>query len=131
MQILEDIRRRFAEDAFATTTTGITIDDARKDYARCSMVIDERHFNAGGIVMGGAIFTLADFTFGVAANAGAPDTVTLNGAINYLNVAKGSVLHAEAACLKSGRSTGVYTVTVTDDLGTHVATATFTGFRKG
>lgn len=130
MQELEDIRRRFAGDIYATETTGITIEDARRDYARCVMPIDARHFNANGTVMGGAIYTLADFAFAVAANTDNPQTVPLSAAVNYLGAAKGAALIAEAVCLKSGRTTTVVRVDVKDDLNNAVASVTVTGYRK-
>ncbi|MEG1688033.1 MAG: PaaI family thioesterase [Angelakisella sp.] len=130
MSYLEDARAFFKADYFATETTGITIDEVELGYAKCSLTIAQKHMNAGNMVMGGAIFTLADFAFGIAANAGQPMTITLNSTISYLGVAKGKRLLAEARVIKAGRSTCVVTVEVSDELGTPVAIATMTGFRK-
>lgn len=120
----------FKDDTFAVDTTGIVIDEVDKGYAKCSLKIDERHLNANNFVMGGAIFTLADFTMAIAANAGNPNTVSLNLNINYVSVGKGPVLYAEAKCVKDGRSVCFYEVTVTDAEDKTVATVSGSGFRK-
>ena len=120
----------FKGDIYAMETTGIEIDEVDVNTAKCHLNIDGRHLNAADCVMGGAIFTLADFTMAVAANAGRPQTVSLNMNINYLCPAKGPTLFAEATCVKDGRSVCFYQVNVTDSQGKTVATATGSGFRK-
>ena len=78
--------------------------------------------------MGGALFTLADFAFAVAANCGGMGVVTLTSQITFLGTAKGDRLIAEARRVKQGRSTGYYTVSIQDELGTAVAEVAGTGF---
>ena len=68
MTDVEEARAYFSNDKFAMKTTGIQIDDVKPLYAKCSLKITDAHKNAAGAVMGGAIFTLADFTFAVAVN---------------------------------------------------------------
>jgi len=128
---VEQTRARFAGDLYATEVTGIFIEKAEKNYALCTLELEPRHKNAEGGVMGGAIFTLADLTFAVAANTGSPVTVSLTGQINYLSGVKGTRLIAEAVCKKSGRGTCVFNVDIRDELGTDVAQVVFTGYRKG
>ena len=120
----------FKGDIFALETTGITIEEVDIDYAKCRLDIDRRHLNARNFVMGGAIFTLADFTMAVAANAGNADTVSLNLNINYLSPASPPALFAEAKCVKSGKTIGFYEVDITDAHGKKVAVVTGSGFRK-
>lgn len=129
MNELQQLRERFSRDRFAAEA-GIRIDDASKGYALCSMPIEARHCNARGTVMGGAIFTLADFASAVAANFGATDktVITLQGSITYLAPAKGNTLIAESHCVKHGRTTTLYTVELRDELGTAVAHADMNGF---
>ncbi|MPN54121.1 hypothetical protein SDC9_201790 [bioreactor metagenome] len=129
MKDLFSARKRFKDDIFATETTGITIEDARENYAKCSLRTDERHRNAGGRVMGGAIFTLADFTFAVAANTEDTMTVSLTSDIRFLGTARGNTLTAEAKCLKSGRTTCAFDVLVTDETGTLIAVVSAVGLR--
>lgn len=130
MDYLEQARELFKNDIFATEVTGIVIDEVSVGYAKCSLKLTPSHMNAANSVMGGAIFTLADFTFAVAANAGCPLTVSLTSQISYLSKAKGTALIAEATCIKSGKNTCFYNVDILDDLGNKVAVVSVTGFRR-
>ncbi len=127
---LEWARKTFANDRFATDAAGVVIEEAGDKICRCSMKITPIHKNAAGGVMGGAIFTLADLTFAVAANFGGRMTVSISSNISFIGVCKGSVLYSEAHCVKSGRSTCFYEIEVNDDLGNKVAIVTITGFIK-
>lgn len=129
MNDIESIRERFAGDIFATQTTGIVIEEVGHEYARCSLATRAEHMNAGGVVMGGAIFTLADFTFAVAANQEAMDTQSLTCSATFLSAARGGKLTAEARCVRSGRSTCHYIVSVTDESERPIASVAITGFR--
>lgn len=120
----------FSNDLYAVNTTGIKIDEADVNYAKCSLIIDDRHFNADGNVMGGAIFTLADYAFGVAANTGNAQTVSLSSTINYVRPTKGPILYAEAKCIKSGKTIAFFEVTVIDGEGNIIASVLANGFRK-
>ncbi len=120
----------FKADIYAVETTGIEILEAKPNYAKCRLDIMPKHLNAAKTVMGGTIFTLADFTFAVAANSGGVMTQSLTVQIAYLNVVKGQTLFAEANCVKDGKSTCYFIVDVTDELGTKVASVSATGFRK-
>ena len=130
MYDIEEIRRRFAEDHFATNAAGARIDSVDDGYARCSLTLGDIHRNAAGGVMGGVAFTLADFAFAVASNADNTQTVSLCAQITYTSPARGGELIAEARRQKEGRSTCFYVVSITDELGTQVATVTVTGFIK-
>lgn len=127
---IETIRTNFFADCFATQVLGAVIEEARAQYARCSFTIEPKHLNAVGTVMGGAIFTLADFAFAVASNTDNAPTVSLSSQISFLGVAKGTKVIAEAECVKEGRSTTTYLIHVTDDLENPVALVNVTGFIK-
>ena len=127
MDRTEKARELFGTDYFATETTGIVIEKAETNYARCSFRIEKKHLNANHCVMGGALFTLADFTAAVAANGDDMATVTLDSQIHYIRPAKGTYLVAETRCIKSGQKTCVFEVTITDDNDKTVAIATCTG----
>ena len=132
MPTLEEIRAAFAADRFATEAAGAEIQLAEPGHAVCTMTLRPIHYNAAHTPQGGAIFTLADFAFAVAANSFAERvSVSLQHDITYLAPARGKVVSAEARCVKSGRSTCLYTVDVTDDAGTHVAFMTVNGFVTG
>lgn len=129
MPTLEQIRATFAADRFATDAAGCEIRLAEPGHSVCAMTLRPHHLNAAGTPQGGAIFTLADFAFAVAVNAFAETvTVSLQHDITFLSAARGTELIAEANCVRSGRSTCFYTVTVTDDLDTVIAEMTVNGF---
>ena len=129
MPTLEEIRACFSGDRFAAEAAGAVIDLAEPGRAICSMPIRPVHLNINGIPMGGAIFTLADFAFAVAVNGHSGRmTVTQQASVTFLSAARGKTLIAEAKCLKAGRTTCLYTVDVTDDLGTQVAHLTVNGY---
>ncbi len=124
---LEQARAFFAGDVYATAVTGAVIDECGPNYARCSLVLREDHRNAAGQVMGGVLFTLADFAFAVAANNRPPLTVTAVSQITFLSAARGSKLTAETRLVKDGKRSCCFQVDITDDLGTLVATVSSTG----
>ena len=92
MMTLEEARAFFRGDRFAVEQAGITIEEIGEYYARCSMPVTPLHKNAAGAVMGGAIFTLADFAFAVAANVGGVLTVTTTASVSFVGTCKGEVL---------------------------------------
>lgn len=129
MTDLEKARDFFYNDKFAAEATGIILEEVGECYAKCSFEIQSKHLNGLGNVMGGAIYTLADFTFAVASNFNQPNTVTLTSQITYLSKAKGKKLISEAKAIKNGRSTCCYEITVSDELGTKVAIVTANGMK--
>lgn len=132
MPDLEEIRARFREDRFAVDVLGAFIQEAEEGRAVCAVRLQPRHMNANHVPMGGAVFTLADFAFAVAANAfSGKVTVSQHVSMTFLSPAKGERLLAEARRLKAGRTTCLYEVEVRDELGTYVAHATVNGFTVG
>ena len=128
MTKLEEAREIFAKDLFATKQTGVVIEAVGENYAKCSMEITENHRNAYGGVMGGAIYTLADYAFAVASNFDQEKaTVSITGNASFLSASRGSVLYAEAKLLKDGRNNCFYEVLVWDDLEKQIASVAFTG----
>ena len=130
MFTLEQAREYFKDDRYAMET-GAVIDEIGDGYAKVHCAVAGNHLNARGVVMGGVLFTLADFAFAVAANCGSQEVVSLQDQISYLSPVKDGVLIAEARCIKSGRSTCLYEVTVTDGSGKKAAYVTVSGFVIG
>ncbi len=124
---LEETRKFFQGDVYATAVTGAVIDDCGPNYARCSLDLRPQHRNAAGQVMGGVLFTLADFAFAVAANNQGPLTVTAVSQITFLSAARGERLVAETRLVKDGKRSCCFQVDITDELGTLVATVSSTG----
>lgn len=130
MPTIEEVRKIFEDDRFATEN-GAVIDEIGDHFAKCSIVLGERHKNARGAVMGGVVFMLADFAFAVASNWQKPGSVTLGANISFLSAAKGEKLTAEARAIKTGRTTSCYVTEVHDDRGTLVASVMTNGFNVG
>ena len=128
MKSLEEARREFSRDLYATKQSGIVIDRIGENYALCSMELTGDHRNAYGGVMGGAIYTLADFAFAVASNFDKEmATVSLVGQATFMSATRGNTLYAEARLLKDGRNNCFYEVTVSDNLDKVIAIVSFTG----
>lgn len=125
---IESAREFFYQDKFAVDT-GITLDELTEDKAICSLELTDNHKNAYGGVMGGVIFTLSDFAFAVLSNQIHQLTVAQQVSINYLSAPKGEKLIAEATCRKSGRTSSIVIVNVSDDTGRDVAQFVGTGFK--
>jgi acyl-CoA thioesterase len=125
---IEEAKEYFSRDRFATEN-GMTLDELDEDHAVCSLEISERHRNAYGGVMGGAIFTLADFAFAAISNGKGEVTVAQQVSINYLSAPKGKRLTARAAYRKDGRSSCVVNVDVKDDTGRDIAQFIGVGFK--
>ena len=126
---INKVKAFFEKDLFVKHS-GIEIVDAKEGYCECRMAIQPFHMNAGNVVQGGAIYTLADFTFAVAANCDGKFTVTQNADITYLKAGKGKQLTCRANKISAGKSTCLYEVKVYDDNGDMVAFATVNGFIK-
>ena len=126
---VEEARNYFVADRFAAES-GVTLDALDGDVCECSVELrDDLHCNATGGVMGGVIFTLADFAFAVASNNLHNVTVALQVSVNFMSAAKGKKLIARSKCVKNGRTTCVFNVDVTDELGTAVAQFIGTGYK--
>lgn len=148
MTLLEWARNCFANDRYATQATGITIQDVSVEgnggACLCQIELQEHHLNARNAVMGGVFFTLADFAAGVAVNLAEAlprlnqslteeelyelHWVSTNSTINFLSQPKGRVITAKAICLRQGRTTGLYQVSVVEGERL-LAVVTTTGMR--
>jgi acyl-CoA thioesterase len=125
---VEEAKEYFACDRFATGN-GMVLEEVDAVHSVCSLVLADAHKNAYGGVMGGAIFTLADFAFATLTNDRERVTVAQQVSINYLSAPKGAKLTARASYRKDGRSSCVVNVDVTDDTGRDIAQFTGTGFK--
>ena len=125
---IEEARAYFSDDRFATEN-GITLDELDGDHAVTSLTLEARHRNAFGGVMGGAIFTLADFAFAALTNDRGRSTVAQQVSVNYLAAPKGGRLVATARWRKDGRTSCVVVVDVSDDAGRDIAQFVGTGFK--
>lgn len=123
---LEQLEAEFNNDKFATHAAHCKIIEGNKGHSVCEMPIEDIHRNAMGNVMGGAIFTLADFALAIAGNVGQPPTVSVTHSIDFFRSSKGTKLIATAHCDKAGSRLAFFTVDITDDLGKDIARMTAT-----
>jgi acyl-CoA thioesterase len=126
---MNEVLALLRKDQFAARC-GITIDEVRPGFARCSMPITNDHLNGLGSVMGGAVFTLADFAFGAAANSHGTLAVSLQVSISYLRPCSEGILTATAEEISRSKRTGVYRVTVVNKQQQPVAEVTGTCYFK-
>jgi acyl-CoA thioesterase len=108
---------------------GITIEEARADYARISMVVRADMLNSHGIAHGGMIFALADTAFAYVCNGTNQATVAAQASIVFLDkVQEGETLVAEAMEVAHEGRAGVTRVAVR--AGDGRAIAEFTGYSR-
>ncbi len=111
----------FENDRFAAHS-GIKVVEASEGYCKAVMEISDFHLNAAGVVQGGAIFTLADFAFGLASNSSGQLALAINVNITFLKGKQSGTLFAIARQLDDPKRIGAYTVSVTDENDQLIAT---------
>ena len=116
-------------DAFAKSL-GIRLIEAAPGYAKTAMDITADHRNGAGIAHGGAIFTLADLAFAVAANSHGKLSLGVAASISYVKAGLGSTLFAEAREISLGTKLATYAVTISNDNDEIIASMQGTVYRK-
>jgi acyl-CoA thioesterase len=92
---------------------GITVEEVRQGFARCSLVIKPDYLNALDRAHGAAVYAVADQAFAVAANSMENRAVALNLTINYAaGASEGERLVSEAAPLHIGRKVSIWRIEV-------------------
>lgn len=129
-------RQFFAADRFATQVCGAEIIAVNEKETLVGLELTPSHTNAAGMVMGGVLFTLADFAFAVAANTeiaasgdDQPLWISLDSSIHYLSPVKGNRLTAKTECVKTGRTTCLFHIKIFDNTDRLVSTIETTGYR--
>ncbi len=125
----DEIKKFFKRDRFAEYL-GIELVDVSEGQAISRMKIKNEHLNGLNTVHGGAIFTLADFTFAVAANLHGNITVAINVNISFMKAAYNGTLTATANEVSINPKLGTYTVNVVDDEGNLIAIFQGMSYRK-
>lgn len=127
---LEQLDEFFRHDTFAYKQAGCRIVEGWRGHGVCEMVLEpEKHCNAQNFVMGGAVFTLADYAFAVASMCGEASSVSLSCSVEFITATRGRKLIATCDEDKNGRKVGFYTTLVHDDLGELVAKVSTTCYR--
>jgi len=117
---MQAIREFFKRDRFAQHC-GIELLELGEGRAKAKMAIRDCHRNGVDLVHGGAIFTLADLVFAVAANSHGTVAVAINVSIWFVKAAKQGTLCAEAKETSRNPKLATYSIEVTDDTGDLVA----------
>ena len=94
------------------------------------MTVRPDHLNALNMVHGGAIFTMADFAFALAANSRDVPSVALSVSVNFLRPGRAGVLTATAREVSVGSKVGTYDVQVRDEAGELLAVFQGLAYRK-
>ncbi len=127
---MDKIIELFKRDNFARGC-GIEIIDVAPGFAECSMKITDNHLNGIGILMGGALFTLADYTFSIAANSHGVIGVTQEATISFLRRTTHGTVTAIARETSRNAKSGSYLVEVTNEAGEIIARVTGIAFFTG
>lgn len=109
---------------------GIELVECRPGYGKAVMPLDSRQINGAGIAHGGAIFSLADITMAMAANAGGGLALTLNANISFFKAGEYGPFTAEAVEVSASSKIAAYEVSVTDARGELVAKLSGTAYKK-
>ena len=92
---------------------GITVEEVRQGFARCSLVIKPDYLNALDRAHGAAVHAVADQAFAVAANSMENKAIALNFNINYTSGAlKDERIYAEAKPINIARKVSVWKIDV-------------------
>ena len=111
---------------------GIAVLEVREGYSKIQMTVREEMINGLGVTHGGITFSLADSAFAFACNNRNNLSLALDTTINFTKATRpGDVLTAEAKEWHNGKNTGLYLVTVTNQMGGQVALFKGTCYRTG
>jgi acyl-CoA thioesterase len=123
------IREFLKNDRFAAFS-GVELLEVEPGHARAKMEVKEMHLNAGNVVQGGAIFTLADLAFAAAVNAYGNLAMSVETSIRYFKGVETGTLFAEAKVVNLHPKLSTFEVSVTNQEGELIALFTATAFRK-
>ena len=127
----EVVEHMMANDLFSQWL-GVKVLEVKEGYSKIEMTVRDEMINGFGLVHGGIAFSLADSAFAFACNNRNQLSVALDTSINFLQaVHVGDVLTAEATENHNGKSTGLYHVQVSNQLGKKVAQFKGLCFRSG
>ena len=124
-----ELKRIFKSDKYAELSN-IELLTAGLGHATAKMTLHPHHLNALKTVQGGAIFTLADFTFAVACNSHGTMAVALDVSIVFMKAATTGILWAGAKEISRNFKVGLYVVEIKDDQGDLVAQFQGLAYRK-
>ena len=125
-----DFIKDFSENDKFAKQLGIELVEVSKGRAKAKMKIRNVHLNAVNTVHGGAIFTLADFAFAIAANSYGNIAVALNVNISFLKAVPEGTLFAEAEEVSINPKIATYMIRVLNEYNELIATFQGMAYRK-
>lgn len=127
----EVVQHMLDEDKFSAWL-GIELINVDEGYCKIKMKVRAEMVNGFRVVHGGIAFSLADSAFAFACNNRNNLSLAIETNISFLKqVNVDDELTAEAKEVHNGKSTGVYSVTVTNQYNQQVALFKGTCFRTG
>ncbi len=105
---------------------GIVTESRQAGGARMRFTVDPALNNPNGVVHGGVIYTMVDYSMGRAVQYGLPEgehCATIEIKISYLRSVREGTVTVETEIVKQGRTIAFLTSKVTDDQDRLVATA--------
>ena len=117
---LHKVREKMSKDYFAIST-GVEIVKAAPGYAMTKLNITKQHLNSAGIVQGGVLFTMADYTLASATNYGPQVALSIECQLSFIRSADKGVLWAETELIGDTKSFANYAVKVTNEQSQIVA----------
>ena len=132
--IIEKVREHFEADKYLMMT-GVEIIEVGDNSCVCSLKINpDLHYNAGGVVQGGVIYTLADSAFAVASNINYINNdepfimVNQSAYISYMKAGSGETLTVHAKKIGGGKKIASFQMDITDDNCNIIATMIGNGY---
>jgi len=125
-----DFIKEFSENDRLAKQLGIKLVEVSGGCARVKMEIKDVHLNSVNTVHGGAIFTLADFAFAIAANSHGNIAVALNVNISFLKAVSEGTLFAEAEEVSINPKIATYNIRVLNEKNELIATFQGMAYRK-
>lgn len=123
------IKEFFKDDRYAVFS-GVELLEVEPGRAKTKMEIRNMHLNAGNVVQGGAIFTLADLAFAAAVNAYGNLAMSIETSIRYFKGVGNGILYAEAKVVHLHKKLATFEITVTNEKEELIALFTATAYRK-
>ena len=111
----EEHLSRMRKDRFVCDMLGVKLTDAGIGYAKAELTLNELHLNGVGIVQGGVLFTLADYTFAAACNYSQEAVVGIETSVSFLKSSRTGTIYAEAHEISRTKRFSVCSVQVTDE----------------
>ncbi|HII95237.1 MAG TPA: PaaI family thioesterase [Candidatus Methanofastidiosum sp.] len=125
-----DFIKEFSDKDRFAKQIGIELVEASEGRAKAKMQIKDIHLNAVSTVHGGAIFSLADFAFAIAANTHGNISVALNVNISFLKAVSEGTLFAEAEEVSINPKIATYNIRVLNEHNELIATFQGMAYRK-